>query len=126
MKYITTNIEKFFESNIAESEDLKINKYEIVTFNKPFTITNIFAGDRTINISVNKGDKAKLFFKLSESSNTAYCLKGIRPLDIVTNEAVSGDKDTFNIKELWVGNFILDKPMMLDSNSLPFTFEKYL
>lgn len=126
MKYLNTKYKLFLESSNAE-----VNKYEIVQFKEKFTIDNVYGIDREISININKGDKLKLYFDVSESQQDSYCITAIRPIEILHNESnknkvKESTKTNFNLSELWEGNFVLNTPTIINKDNLPFTIEKYL
>ena len=126
MKYLNTKFKLFTES--VSNED-GVGKYEIVQFTEEYTIENIFGVDRNISVNVNKGDKLKLYFNIKESTNDKYSIIGIRPIEVLHNEskkAKKSKKTSFNLSELWEGNFILNVPMVINKKDSPFTIEKYL
>lgn len=126
MKYLNTKYKLFLESSNAE-----VNKYEIVQFKEKFTIDNVYGIDREISININKGDKLKLYFDVSESQQDSYCITAIRPIEILHNESnknkvKESTKTNFNLSELWEGNFVLNSPTIINKDNLPFTIEEYL
>lgn len=126
MKYLNTKYKLFLESSNAE-----VNKYEIVQFKEKFTIDNVYGIDREISININKGDKLKLYFDVSESQQDSYCITAIRPIEILHNESnknkvKESTKTNFNLSELWEGNFVLNSPTIINKDNLPFTIQEYL
>ena len=126
MKYLNTKYKLFLESSNAE-----VNKYEIVQFKEKFTIDNVYGIDREISVNINKGDKLKLYFDVSESQQDSYCITAIRPIEILHNESnknkvKESTKTNFNLSELWEGNFVLNTPTIINKDNLPFTIEEYL
>lgn len=126
MKYLNTKYKLFLESSNAE-----VNKYEIVQFKEKFIIDNVYGIDREISININKGDKLKLYFDVSESQQDSYCITAIRPIEILHNESnknkvKESTKTNFNLSELWEGNFVLNSPTIINKDNLPFTIEEYL
>lgn len=128
MKYLSTKYRLFLESH---KEDGGINKYEIVQFTENYTIKNVFGIDRDISINIRKDEKIKLYFNLSESQDDNYSITGVRPIQTLHNEARKSKaketkKTSFNLSELWEGNFVLNTPMVINKNKAPFTIEKYI
>lgn len=126
MKYLNTKYKLFLESS-----NTGVNKYEIVQFKEKFTIDNVYGIDREISININKGDKLKLYFDVSESQQDSYCITAIRPIEILHNESnknkvKESTKTNFNLSELWEGNFVLNSPTIINKDNLPFTIEEYL
>ena len=126
MKYLNTKYKLFLESS-----NTGVNKYEIVQFKEKFTIDNVYGIDREISININKGDKLKLYFDVSESQQDSYCITAIRPIEILDNESnknkvKESTKTNFNLSELWEGNFVLNSPTIINKDNLPFTIEEYL
>ena len=126
MRYLNTHYKLFLENHLEGSEG--VNKYEIVRFTENFTINEIYGGEAGHNISVNvtKGEKLKLYFDIHKSNENQLFIIGIRPLEVLEKESKKSEKTSFNLSELWEGNFLLDTPITVESNSLPFTIEKYL
>ena len=61
-------------------------------------------------MSVNKGDKVRLYVNMRESNEDKLVVKGFRPLlDNKSNENVS-----VSMSNLWNGGFILDKEIEFD------------
>tara|TARA_R110000772_G_scaffold20466_5_gene56924 strand:- start:85491 stop:85880 length:390 start_codon:yes stop_codon:yes gene_type:complete len=129
MRYLDTNYELFLENH--QDKD-GVNKYEIVQFTEKYTIDDVFGVDRSLSITINKGEKVKLYFNLSESQEDNYCITGVRPIEVLHNESNKSKakeekkKTNFNLSELWEGNFVLNTPIVINKNESPFTIEKYL
>jgi hypothetical protein len=120
MKYLNTNYKLFLENN------KEVNKYEIVEFTKEFVIENVFGGDSNIDINIKKGEKVKLFFDINESDETKYVITGIRPVEAAENENNIEGKESLELSELWEANFILDVPMIINKQEVPFKIENYI
>lgn len=110
---------KDFLSNITPS---KVGNYQIVEFNKEFTIHKIHAGiEKEISIKINKGEEIKLFFDPNTNENQLRVI-GLRPMRFEKkNESKSSEINT-----LWEANFILNKPIDLDIDDLPFKLKNYI
>lgn len=124
MRYLNTNYKLFLENNKGE-ESKTINKYEIVQFTEDFIIENVYGIDKNISVKINRGEKLKVYFNVSESNGEDYCITGIRPLVALQQEDKSEKRD-FSLSELWEANFVLDQPLRVNKNNPPFKFEKYL
>jgi hypothetical protein len=112
MKYLNTNFELFLENKNS------VHKYEIVEFLEDYTF-NLYAGEDTdIELTVKKGDKAKVYFDKSKSSDTQYNIIGIRPLNL--------NESKVELKDLWEANFLFEEPIIMDKNNVPFKIESYL
>lgn len=126
MKYLNTKFKLFIENKKEDG----INKYEIVQFKENYTIENVYGIDKNISINVNKGERVKLYFDISESTDENYNIIGIRPIETFQTEKKTKEeakeKTVFRLSELWEANFILDTPMIINKNKSPFEIEKYI
>ena len=110
---------KDFLSNITPA---KVGSYQIVEFNKEFTIHKIHAGvKKEVSIKINKGEEIKLFFDPNTNENRLRII-GLRPMKFEKkNESKSSGTNT-----LWEANFILNKPIDLEIDNLPFRLKNYI
>ena len=122
MKYLNTKYKLFLENHQKEGS---VNKYEIVEFTENFMIENVYGIDKNISVKVNKGEKLKVYFNVSESEGDQYCITGIRPLVTLQKEDRS-EKTEFTLGELWEANFVLDEPIRVGKDNPPFKIKKYL
>jgi hypothetical protein len=120
MKYLNTKFKLFLENNQEHNR-----KYEIVSFTKEYIIENVYGGSNNINVKVKPGEKVKLYFDINNSDDTKYVITGMRPIMASENEN-NIEKTDLELNELWEGNFILDKPLILNKSDLPFKIEDYI
>lgn len=100
-----------------ESFTEPIRKYYDVVFKENTTFNDVYNGsDESINVSVNKGDKVRIFINKEKTNDNNMVVNGFRPLlKSKSNESISVE-----LKNLWNGSFILNSDKTFDKNNLPF------
>lgn len=117
MKFITEYNK--FPQDVTPS---KVGRYQIVEFNQSFTIPNLHCGDdREISVKLQKGQRVKMFFDPNIEEGYLSII-GIRPMKPrKKNESKNTDLDI-----LWEANFVLNNPINLRVDKIPFSIKNYI
>lgn len=117
MKFLTEYNK--FSQDITPS---KVGRYQIVEFSQSFKIPNLHAGDgREISVKLQKGQTVKMFFNPNIEEGYLSII-GIRPMKSrKKNESKNTDLDI-----LWEANFVLNHPINLSVDKIPFSIKNYI